>query len=107
MSKITLTPELFPDKPVLWMDDVGPVVLVGDFVFCCEVESEQDPEEICVLIYDKPDILPDNDSDQTIPKMCEVAKRNFQDENSTIHIKNFIMKFVNDEEYRQGFMVVP
>jgi hypothetical protein len=104
MVMIPLTPELFPDKPVLWMDDVGPVVMLGDFAFCCECESGADPQEINVWIYEKPDTLPD-DPDQEIPKTRVVGKRNFLDEESTLHIQNFIRKFTTDESYRKDFMV--
>ena len=106
MSKIPITLELFPNKPIFWMDDVGAVVLVEKFAFCCEIDSEQDPPDIHVWIYEKPDILPD-DPDQMIPKTRVVGKRNFQDENFLIHIQNFIMKFVQDEQYRKDFMIVP
>ena len=106
MAKIPLTPELFPDKPVLWMDDVGPVIVLGEFAFCCECDSGEEPQEINVWIYAKPDTLPD-DPDQEIPKTRVVGKRNFQDENSTLHIQNFIRKFTIDETYRKDFLVAP
>ena len=103
MAKISLTTELFPNKPTLWMDDVGPVVLEGQFAFCCECEPCQEPQGIDVCIFEKPDILPD-DPDETIPKTREVGKRHFGDEGSTLHIRNFIIKFAQDEQYRKNFM---
>ncbi len=106
MAKISLTPELFPNKPILWMDDVGPVIIVGDFAFCCERESDQKSPSIDVLIYEKPDILPD-DPDEMIPKTREVAERHFKDESSTLHIRNFIIKFAEDKQYRNNFLIVP
>ena len=106
MAMIPLTPELFPNQPVYWMDDVGPVVIIGEFAFCCECdcESEKDLQEIFVWIYEKPDTLPD-DPDEMILKTGAVAKRNFKGENSTVHIRNFIVKFVKDEAYRKDFMI--
>ena len=106
MTMIPLTPELFPNRPVYWMDDVGPVIIIGEFAFCCECdcESEKDLQEIFVRIYEKPDTLPD-DPDEMILKTGTVAKRNFKGENSTVHIRNFIVKFVKDEAYRKDFMI--
>jgi len=105
MAMIPLTPELFPSQPVYWMDDVGPVVMVGEFAFCCESDcsSERGPQEILVWIFEKPDFLPD-DPEAMILKTHTVAKRSFKDENSMVHIRNFVMKFVKDESYRKDFM---
>lgn len=104
MAMIPLTPELFPNEPVYWMDDVGPIVVVGEFAFCCECDSGRESPEILVWIFDRPDALPD-DPEEMIPGENPVAKRNFKDENSMVHIRNFIMKFVSDEAYRKDFMI--
>ena len=106
MAMIPLTPELFPNETVYWMDDVGPIVVVGEFAFCCECECDtgQELPEILVWIFEKPGELPD-DPDEMIPSAHPVAKRDFKDENSMVHIRNFIMKFVKDEAYRKDFMI--
>ncbi len=106
MAMIPLTPEVFSNQPIYWMDDVGPVVIMGEYAFCCECDcgSEKDSQEIFVWIYEKPDVLPD-DPDEMILKTPAVAKRSFQNENSMVHIRNFIMKFVKDEGYRKEFMI--
>ena len=106
MAKIPLIPELFPNMPILWMDDVGPVILIEEFAFCCECESEQELSDIYVCVYEKPDILPD-DPRGTIPKTRVLGKRNFHDESSMLHIRNFIMKFAKDEQYRKDYMIAP
>ena len=106
MAMIPLTPELFPNQPVYWMDDVGPVVIVGDFAFCCEYDckAEKDAQEISVRIYEKPDLLPD-DPDESILLTRAVAERNFVNENSMVHIRNFIVKFVKNVSYRKDFLI--
>ena len=106
MAMIPLTPELFPNQPVFWMDDVGPVVMVGEFAVCCECDckSEKDSQEIFVRIFEKPDVLPD-DPDEMIFKTQAVAKRNFKDEDSMVHIRNFVVKFVKDKGYRKDFLI--
>jgi len=106
MAMIPLTPELFPTQPVYWMDDVGPVVIVGEFAVCCECDcqTEKNMQEIFVWIYEKPDVLPD-DPDEMIFKTHPVAKRNFKDENSMVHIRNFVVKFIKDKGYRKDFLI--
>ena len=88
------------------MDDVGPVIIIGDFAFCCESESGQESPSIDVSIYERPDILPD-DPDETISKTREVGTRHFEDESSTLHIRNFIIKFAEDKQYRKNFLITP
>ncbi len=106
MAMIPLTPDVFSNQPIYWMDDVGPVVIVGDFAFCCECDcgSEKDSQEIYVSVYEKPKDLPD-DPDEMVLKTAAIAKRSFRDESSMVHIRNFIMKFVKDAGYRKGFMI--
>lgn len=104
MTKICLTPEVFTEKPILWMEDVGPVVQEGNFIFSCECEAGEELPEILVSIFEKPDTLPD-DPEEEIPKTRVVGKRNFQGENSTLHIRNFIIKFSADDQYRKDFMI--
>ena len=106
MALIALTPDLFPNQPVYWMDDVGPVVIFGAFAFCCECdcESEKDAPEIFVWIHEKPDTLPD-DPEEMILKTNAIGKRSFKGENSMVHIRNFIVKFIKDKAYRKDFMI--
>lgn len=104
MAKIPLTHDLFPNKPVLWMEDVGPVVIAGSFAFCCECEAGQEQSDIFVWIYEKPETLPE-DVSKTIPKTRTIGKRAFEDEKSMLHMRNFILKFVKDKEYRKEFLV--
>jgi len=104
MAMIALTPEVFPDRPILWMDDVGPVIIVGNYAFCCECEPCTEPQSIDVNIYEKPKSIPENPDDM-IPKTRAVGKRNFQDESNMLHIRNFIIKFAKDPQYRKDFMV--
>ena len=104
MPKIPLTPEVFSNKPVHWMDEVGPVIMEGKFAFCCECEAGEELPEILVWIYEKPNKLP-ADPFEEIPKTRVVGKRNFQDENSMLHIRNFIIKFSKDPLYRKDFII--
>ena len=102
MAMIALTPEVFPDKPTLWMDDVGPVIIVGNYAFCCECEPSEEQQTIEVNIYEKPDKVPKN-PDDIIPKTRAVGKRSFLDESNMLHIRNFIIKFAGDPQYRKDF----
>ena len=104
MAKIALTPELFINKPVRWMDDVGPVVFAGGFAFCCEYDACQEPMDVLVWIYEKPGALPE-DANEIIPKTRCLGKRNFIEDNPVLHIRNFILKFVKDESYRKDFLI--
>jgi hypothetical protein len=106
MAKIALTPEIFENKSVRWMEDVGPVVFVGDFAFCCEYEADQDPPDILVQIHEKPETIPE-DENEMIPMTRHIGKRSFEDENSILHIRNFILKFSTDEQYRKTFITAP
>jgi hypothetical protein len=104
MAKIALTPDLFVNKPVHWMKDVGPVVFAGNFAFCCEYEAAEDPIDVWVWIYEKPPSLPEN-PEALLPKTRPLAKRSFLDDDSVLHIRNFILKFVRDADYRKEFLI--
>ena len=56
--------------------------------------GEKDAPEIFVWIHEKPDTLPD-DPEEMILKTNAIGKRSFKGENSMVHIRNFIVKFVN------------
>ncbi len=104
MAKIALTPDIFFNKPVRWMQDVGPVVFAGNFAFCCECEAAADPIDVSVWIYEKPADLPEDPS-AILPRTRPLAKRSFLDDDSMLHIRNFILKFIKDEEYRKAFLI--
>jgi hypothetical protein len=85
------------------MDEVGPVVMEGNFAFCCECEAGEELPEVLVLIFEKPEKLPADPLDE-IPKTRVVGKRYFKGENSMLHIRNFIIKFSKDPDYRKEFI---
>lgn len=61
--------------------------------------------DVCVWIYEKPEAV-SKDPSELIQKTKAVARRNFEEEdNPVLHIRNFIMKFIKDEEYRKDFMI--
>ena len=105
MPKVALTQDVFPNKPVHWMDGVGPVILAGNYAFCCEYEADKECLDVSVMIYEKPEAVP-KDPAEMIQQTKAIGTRNFDEEdNPVLHIRNFIMKFIKDEDYRKDFMI--